>query len=95
MVVEILDGTVEAAKPVSTKARFGMLFSTLEFRDRNGGVRTLTKICTGGEVTALIQKGGTGRFTFQAAADRPASTACGWTTALAPMPITTTRRSSL
>jgi len=61
MTVEILDGTIEPAEAARTKRQYGM-FSTLRFRDRNGSVRTLSKVCTGGEVTALIRKGGTGRF---------------------------------
>jgi hypothetical protein len=61
MRVEILDGTIEPAEPARTKGKFGM-FPTLRFRDRNGRDRTLSKICTGGEITALVRKGGTGRF---------------------------------
>ncbi|HSI00708.1 MAG TPA: hypothetical protein VLA02_08910 [Reyranella sp.] len=61
MAVEILDGTIDPAEPVRAKAKYGM-FSALRFRDRNGGERTLSKVCTGGELTALVRKGGTGRF---------------------------------
>ena len=61
MAVEILDGTIEPAEPVRSKAKYGM-FSTLRFRARNGAERMLSKVCTGGEITALVRKGGTGRF---------------------------------
>jgi hypothetical protein len=61
MAVEILDGSIEPADAVRTRGKYGM-FSTLKFRDRNGRERTLSKICTGGDVTELVRKGGTGRF---------------------------------
>jgi hypothetical protein len=61
MPVEILEGTIEPAEPARAKSRFA-IFSTLRFRDRKGGERTLRKVCTGGEVTALVRKGGIGRF---------------------------------
>ena len=61
MAVEILDGTIAAAEPVRAKSKFAM-FDTLSFRDRNGAERTLKNVCSGGAVTELVRKGGTGRF---------------------------------
>ena len=61
MAVEILDGTIEPAESARIRGKYGM-FSTLRFRERDGRERILSKISTGGEVTALVRKGGTGRF---------------------------------
>jgi hypothetical protein len=73
MGVEMLDGTIEPAESARTKGKFGM-FSTLRFRDRNGRDRTLSKICTGGEVTTLVRKAGPAASIFRMAAGRPAFT---------------------
>lgn len=61
MTVEILDGTIDAATPISTKGNFAV-FAPLRFRDRNGSERILPKVCSNGAVTEILRKGGTGRF---------------------------------
>ncbi|MCE9524257.1 MAG: hypothetical protein K8S25_17700 [Alphaproteobacteria bacterium] len=61
MALEILDGTIDATAPVSARGGFA-IFNTLRFRDRSGVERSFKTVCTGGEVTDLVRKGGTGRF---------------------------------
>ena len=61
MAVEILDGTIEPAAPISSKGSYAV-FAPLRFRDRNGAERSLAKVCSGGAVTDVLRKGGTGRF---------------------------------
>lgn len=61
MAVEILDGTIEPREPVRSKRRY-LMFDTLRFRGRDGGERTLQKICCGGDVGEAVRKGGSGRF---------------------------------
>ena len=61
MALEILDGTIDAAAPVSARGGFA-IFDTLRFRDRAGAERTFKTVCTAGAVTDLVRKGGTGRF---------------------------------
>jgi hypothetical protein len=61
MAVEVLDGSIEAAEPKSLKRTYAV-FDTLRFRDRSGTERTLKNICTGGDITDIIRKGGIGRF---------------------------------
>lgn len=61
MAVELLNGTIDPVEPMGSKGKYAM-FDTLRFRDRNGAVRSLKKICTGGAVTGFVRKGGTGRF---------------------------------
>ena len=61
MALEILDGTIEAAAPMRTNGGFA-IFDTVRFRDRKGVERSLKTICTAGEITEILRKGGTGRF---------------------------------
>jgi len=61
MTVEILDGSIDPATPRRAKAKFA-IFETLRFRDRSGAERILKNVCTGGAVTDLLRKGGSGRF---------------------------------
>jgi hypothetical protein len=61
MAVEILDGTIEASEPARLKRGYGM-FDPLKFRGRDGTERILRKVCTGGDVTDALRKGGAGRF---------------------------------
>ena len=61
MAMEILNGSIDPAQPKRANAKFAM-FETLRFRDRNGVERTLKNVCTGGGITELLRKGGTGRF---------------------------------
>ena len=61
MAVEILDGTIDATEPLRSKGKFAV-FEALRFRDRKGVERNLTNICTGGDITGALRKGGTGKF---------------------------------
>lgn len=61
MAVEILDGSIDPVEPKSLKRTYAV-FDTVHFRDRSGAERTLKNICTGGDVTDIVRKGGTGRF---------------------------------
>ena len=61
MALEILDGTIDASAPVSARGGYA-IFDTLRFRDRSGAERSFKTVCTGGEITDLVRKGGTGRF---------------------------------
>jgi hypothetical protein len=61
MAMEILDGSIDPAQPVRAKGKFAM-FKTLHFRDRSGASREIANVCTGGEVSDAIRKGGSGKF---------------------------------
>ena len=61
MALEILDGTIDASAPVRASGGFA-IFDTLRFRDRSGVERSFKTVCTGGAITELLRKGGTGRF---------------------------------
>ena len=61
MALELLDGTIEPAEPARRKGRY-VMFKELRFRGRNGGDRTLNKVCCGGDVGDAVAKGGSGRF---------------------------------
>jgi len=61
MALEILDGTIDAAAPLRASGGYA-IFDTLRFRDRSGAERSFKTVCTGGAVTDLVRKGGTGRF---------------------------------
>lgn len=61
MATEILDGSIDAVEPIRAKGKFAM-FDTVRFRDRSGAERTLKNVCSGGAVTDIIRKGGSGRF---------------------------------
>ena len=61
MATEILDGTIEPAEPIRNKRGY-LMFDTLRFRDREGGERSLKKICCAGDVGEAVRKGGAGRF---------------------------------
>jgi hypothetical protein len=61
MAMEILDGSIDPAEPVRSKGKYAM-FDTLRFRDRSGAERSLKKVCCGGDVTAAVRKGGSGRY---------------------------------
>lgn len=61
MALEILDGTIEAAAPMRASGGFA-IFDTIRFRDRKGVERSFKTVCTAGEITEILRKGGTGRF---------------------------------
>lgn len=61
MAVELLNGTIDPVEPKKLKRGYA-IFDTVRFHDRSGAERLLKNVCTGGEVTELVRKGGTGRF---------------------------------
>jgi hypothetical protein len=61
MAVEMIDGTIAATEPQRTSRGFS-LFDRITIRDRNGGERAFNKVCTAGDITAALRRGGSGRF---------------------------------